>query len=1329
MNNSCYICILYQEEILKRLVYIVSMVSVMMLALSCSHNADKHTRDVVDSLNVLSCKMLYVSAHESEDIAKKALAKSDGYHDGKMEALCNIAHAKMMQMDFDSARIILNDVKSSTNNALYLMIADVRLMKLCQFVAANKEFYEYRTDADIRMERVKEDEDVMNDHQRLIWKIANCWYHLSLTSHYNNLRYDEETEQSKEQYLKWFRELGNDSVIISEMFRKHDLNHWKKYGNLYYESMELVNIADTLSLNGNNYEALDTLNRALQCINDYYGFKDEEKLHVFDMMDMNEVSKEMVLINDPNVNTIPNWFAAVREELSIVYGALGMKDASDYNHNIYFDILDATRQDLSLQERQERLEHENRMLNVLFGSVVVICVVIIWLMIFVSKRISVRSIEKSEKLSKLIELCTAMTSAMPSEATDEEDVANAIHEAADDSVKALLPMIKGDWTKYNVKKLDGFDSEMLTVLQVLYNWIIDNGRIVVEMTEESERVDSERYVHERRIEDNKRQYIDKETSVSIVNGITPFLDRAMREVEKLKTVDIDANRDEVNERLVYIKELVEKIDAFNDVLGHWVKIRQGAVTLNIENFALQPLFDTLAKGRTMFEAKNITLDMPESSDAVVKADHALTLFMMNTLMDNARKYTPEGGVVKVSAEVADNYVEISVKDSGNGLSPEDVDTLNNNKVYDSSKIGVNEDASGEIRKNKGFGFGLMNCRGIIEKYRKTNAIFDVCAFGVESNLGEGSRFYFRLPKGVVRTALTLAFMIVSGYANAKGGGVANNDTVMDDELKLAEQYYDSLYNCNMNRDYERAVAFADTAIMHLNSYHLQQGADSSMLMYLDGDTMNELKLEKQGFETNYTVIIDIRNEVAISALSLNRRHLYQYNKEIFTRLYKQLSDDRTLEDYCNSMQQSSVNKQVTMTLIMFFVFILLFVYSLLYYRHNMLYIFNVRQLLRFTRKLFSAKEEEQKYTLLRGVNEIRSVDAIGVAYVDVNSVDGQLIYSFEGNTECRVMLEQFMHLCYERQEHLSNERERFLAFPLIVNTEGEKKCIGAIGMMLHDAHISKNDELTLQLIANFYAIHSYFCSTRVDEQKAELELRLDEMRRTKHEDNQMHIHNMVLDNYLSTIKHETMYYPGRIKQIAESALKEPDEARLKDLAEITTYYKEVFSLLCSGASRQLQRRVFKREKINVSDLVRYAKRTFDKRNKKLYLPITLEVEELEQGLTLMTDRIIANYMIDSLLSGAFEDESSGVLKLSFAKSEKFIMFAFTDSRLEYSKEELANLFYADNVKYDGITGVLHGSQYLLLKQMVREHDEYSGNKGCRIYAEQADEGTRIVMML
>ena len=52
---------------------------------------------------------------------------------------------------------------------------------------------------------------------------------------------------------------------------------------------------------------------------------------------------------------------------------------------------------------------------------------------------------------------------------------------------------------------------------------------------------------------------------------------------------------------------------------------------------------------------------------MVKADRALTLFMINTLAENARKYTPEGGTVKVYAHATDAYVEISVEDNGRGL--------------------------------------------------------------------------------------------------------------------------------------------------------------------------------------------------------------------------------------------------------------------------------------------------------------------------------------------------------------------------------------------------------------------------------------------------------------------------------------------------------------------------------------------------------------------------------------------------------------------------------------------------------------------------------------
>lgn len=122
----------------------------------------------------------------------------------------------------------------------------------------------------------------------------------------------------------------------------------------------------------------------------------------------------------------------------------------------------------------------------------------------------------------------------------------------------------------------------------------------------------------------------------------------------------------------------------------------------------------------------------EPTEAVVKADRVLTLFMINTLADNARKFTSQGGEVTVSASEQDDYVELSVRDTGCGMAPEQLA-----HVFDHKVIGDH-------------GFGLMNCKGIIEKYRKMSQLFSVCQLSAESQQGRGSRFFFRLPKGVKR---------------------------------------------------------------------------------------------------------------------------------------------------------------------------------------------------------------------------------------------------------------------------------------------------------------------------------------------------------------------------------------------------------------------------------------------------------------------------------------------------------------------------------------------------------------------------------------------------
>ena len=1305
-----------------RILYrIYSLVISLCFLVSCGERDDSGVRGEVDSLNLLSCRLLYVSSEQSESKAKMAMAKSGEYENGKMEALVNLGNVYTMRMEYDTARRYYNEVLSSSDNCLYRFLTYARLMKICQVTASNLEFYEYHTAAEKCANRILEDESVMNSHETTVWKVANCLYNMCLSSHFYTLRYDEEMEKAHNDYLTWYHSLGADSVILTPMFQKKTLSFWKHYGNLYYESMCLVNIADSLMDDSRCDEALDSLKRALDCVNEYYGLTGDDRLTSFTPGMNNVMSKEMTMICDSSVLTIPEWIGAIREELSIVYGALGQKEASDYNHNIYFDILDATRQDMSLQERQERLQRENRVLDYMLCGLGLFVLFSLLFVLLATRRLTSDSRRKAERLSMFLSLCSKITKSVPVDADSEECVSESIHEAVDKDVYALFPEVKDDWTTYDTNKMDGLDRELLSVLKVLYNWVLRNASVFVKMSEEKERVEGLEFVYSRRLEEHKRQYIDKATSMSIVNGVTPFLDRMIHEVDRLSEMSRDDFADKGEDALVYVRELINKIDEYNEVLGHWVKIRQGKVSLNVESFRVQPLFDTLVKGRAMFETKKITLDVVPS-DAVVKADPVLTLFMLNTLMDNARKYTPEGGRIVVLADEREDFVELSVSDTGCGLSEEDVDVLNNNKVYDSSKIGAG-DAS--VVNNKGFGFGLMNCRGIIEKYKKTSTLFSVCLFGVESEVSKGSRFYFRLPKGVVRTLAVLIAFLVTSVATASEA--RQTDSINVSELKMAVQFYDSVFSCNMRKEYAQAVVYADSSIYHFNRHYLLSAPDGKLLMSVDGSQMPELTLFKSGFETDYSTILDIRNEIAIAALALNDRHLYTYNNEIFTRLYKLMSDDKSLEYYCDSMQKSTVNKRVVFILAALTFLVLMFVYAMIYYRHNLLYIFNMRQFLRFSQHLFSSSEEDQIGCLYKGVNEIRKAEAIGLAMVDVED-DGKLVFEYKGDEEYRSLVNQYSLLCYEKKQRMGFMREKILSLPLVVDMNGEEKCIGAVTLMLRDASLSKNDDLCLQLIAEFFAVHSYMRSTRVNESRMELEMRVDEMRRKESEDNRIHVQNMVLDNYLSTIKHETMYYPGRIRKIVDDVQAEATAEKMAMLSEVVSYYKDVYSLLRDGASLQLERKVFKRERISLSLLCEHMRAYFKKRAAKDKIPVSLSVSDVSDGLTLTADKTLVMYMIETLANISFENAETGEVSMRVDDEGRFVRITYIDSRLSYSEERCNSLFYPDSIRYDESNDKLCGQYFILLRQIVREHDEYMGHKGCRIYASPVESGGAMIVM-
>lgn len=60
---------------------------------------------------------------------------------------------------------------------------------------------------------------------------------------------------------------------------------------------------------------------------------------------------------------------------------------------------------------------------------------------------------------------------------------------------------------------------------------------------------------------------------------------------------------------------------------------------------------------------------------------------------------------------------------------------------------------------------------------------------------------------------------------------------------------------------------------------------------------------------------------------------------------------------------------------------------------------------------------------------------------------------------------------------------------------------------------------------------------------------------------------------------------------------------------------------------------------------------------------------------------------------------------------------------EKTREELNQLFYPDLSRMTaGEKGELYGTEYLVCKQIIRDHDEFAGRRGCRINAEPGKEG-------
>jgi two-component system OmpR family sensor kinase/two-component system sensor histidine kinase BaeS len=157
----------------------------------------------------------------------------------------------------------------------------------------------------------------------------------------------------------------------------------------------------------------------------------------------------------------------------------------------------------------------------------------------------------------------------------------------------------------------------------------------------------------------------------------------------------------------------------------------GQLSLNLDECRLSPLvsgmadrFRELARENGISLSTNIPANLP-----AIQADEDRVRQVLHNFLSNALRHTPANGQITIAAKTLPDAVQVSVRDTGSGIAPDDLPHVFN-RFYRADKA--------RSREQGGSGLGLAIARQIIKSHGGQ--------VGVTSEIGTGSRFWFTLPR-------------------------------------------------------------------------------------------------------------------------------------------------------------------------------------------------------------------------------------------------------------------------------------------------------------------------------------------------------------------------------------------------------------------------------------------------------------------------------------------------------------------------------------------------------------------------------------------------------
>jgi PAS domain S-box-containing protein len=192
--------------------------------------------------------------------------------------------------------------------------------------------------------------------------------------------------------------------------------------------------------------------------------------------------------------------------------------------------------------------------------------------------------------------------------------------------------------------------------------------------------------------------------------------------------DVKWDEPTTREFLRIIEEESDRLEELIDNLLDMSQVEAGALRIRLEPVQLRRIVrEAVEHAQRRTEAHWFVVDLPAELPRVW-ADPRRIRQALNNLLENAVKYSPNGGQITVSCEVEPLGVTVSIADQGEGIPAEYLD-----RVFD--RFFQLDGAT--TRRTGGSGLGLAIVKGIIEAHRGT--------IWAESTPGQGTVFRFTLP--------------------------------------------------------------------------------------------------------------------------------------------------------------------------------------------------------------------------------------------------------------------------------------------------------------------------------------------------------------------------------------------------------------------------------------------------------------------------------------------------------------------------------------------------------------------------------------------------------